>query len=504
MGPRVRLGSIAALILAAGLLAASGSFTASAATPTGQRLKTLAAAANVLIGYASMNNFDTASDSAVYQQTARDEFNILTPENALKWDATEPQQNTFTFGAGDTHINFAIANNMVAHGHVLVWHQQLPGWITGRSWTSAELTSVMNNHIDKVMAHYVGKISVWDVVNEAFNDDGTLRSSIWQTTIGQSVPGSGYIEQAFRRARAADPGAVLVYNDFNIEPMNAKSDAVFRMVQDFKARGVPIDGVGLQMHLTNGGIGTTSLRSNMQRFANLGVSIYITEFDVRLPTPASATDLNTTQPTIYRNVVNECLLQPACKSIQTWGFTDAHSWVPGTFSNQGAALEFDEAYNAKPAYFAIQDRLAQGRGSGGTPTATPTRTATPAVATSTPTRTATPAAAGTCQATYTIVNQWNNTPTSGGFQVNLSIRNTGSAAITNWDLAFAFPNGQTIAGLWNAAFTQTGANVRVSANQSWNSTIAPGATMNSVGFTGNWSGTNTRPTSFTVNGTPCS
>src|SRR6185503_14393185 len=117
------------------------------------------------------------------------------------------------------------------------------------------------------------------------------------------VPGSGYIEQAFRRARAADPNAVLVYNDFNIEPMNAKSDAVFRMVSDFRARGVPIDGVGLQMHLTNGGISASSLRANMQRFANLGVNIYITELDVRLPVPASATDLNTTQPNIYRTVV---------------------------------------------------------------------------------------------------------------------------------------------------------------------------------------------------------
>jgi endo-1,4-beta-xylanase len=273
----------------------------------------------------------------------------------------------------------------------------------------------------------------------------------------------------------------------------------------------------MQMHLTSGGISTSSLRSNMQRFANLGVGIYITEMDVRLPTPASSTDLNTTQPTIYRNVVNECLLQLACRAIQIWGFTDAHSWIPGFFTNppQGAALIFDANYNAKPAYFAIQDRLAQGRGGSATstptrtPTAsvatsTPTRTPTPVLgATATPTRTATPSPGSACAVTYAIVNQWNNTPTSGGFQVNLAIRNTGTTAIDGWTLAFSFPNGQTISGLWNAAFSQSGASVTITANQSWNSTIQPGATMNSVGFTGSWSGTNGRPTAFSVRGSPC-
>jgi endo-1,4-beta-xylanase len=542
MEPAVRWRKVAAGAVAAGVLVALVLSSPADATPTGQRLRTLAAADGVLFGYASVNNFDTMADSAIYRQTAIEEFNVLTPENALKFDAVHPQQTTFTFGAADTHINFALANNMVAHGHTLVWHQQLPGWVTGRSWTSAELTAVLNTHIDTVVGHYVGKISIWDVVNEAFNDDGSLRQSLWQTTIGQAVPGSGYIEQAFRRARAADQNAVLVYNDFNIEPTNAKSDAVFRMVQDFRARGVPIDGVGFQMHLTNGGINTASLRSNMQRFANLGVSIYITELDVRLPVPVSANDLNTTQPTIYRNIVDECLLQPACKSIQTWGFTDAHSWVPGFFGNQDAALEFDANYNAKPAYFAIQSRLAQGRG--GTPTATPTatRTATPIVgatatptrtptatstatrtptpvvgatatptvaATATPTRTETatatetPGASGPCLVTYAVVNQWNVNPTSGGFQTNLSIRNNGSATINGWTLTWTFANGQTIQQLWNAAFTQSGANVSVSSNQPWNATIAPGATVGGVGFTGTWTGSNARPAAISLNGSAC-
>src|SRR4051812_44005851 len=160
IAPRVRWASVGAVGLTAIVLLALSVPAANAVTPSGQRLRTLASAANVLIGYASADNFDTMADSAPYRQTALEEFNILTPENRLKFDATEPQQNTFTFASADTHINFALANSMVAHGHTLVWHQQLPGWVTGRSWTAAELTGVMNNHIDNVVGHYLGKISI--------------------------------------------------------------------------------------------------------------------------------------------------------------------------------------------------------------------------------------------------------------------------------------------------------------------------------------------------------
>ncbi len=280
--------------------------------PSGQRLRDLAG--SLFIGYASMDNFTTAPDSAQYQETARTEFNILTPENAMKFSNIHPSQNTFNFGPADQHVAFAQANNMKVHGHTLIWHSQLPSWVSNGSWTAATLTSVMNTHIDTVVGHYKGQILAWDVVNEAFNDDGTRRASIWQTTIGQQ-----YIEMAFQRAHNADNAAKLIYNDFNIETVNSKSNAVFNMVSDFKSRGIPIDGIGFQMHLTSGGIDLASLASNMQRFANLGLDIYITEMDVRYPTPISQTDLNN-QATIYRNVLNRSRPHPAVKSFPTWGF----------------------------------------------------------------------------------------------------------------------------------------------------------------------------------------
>jgi endo-1,4-beta-xylanase len=203
--------------------------------------------------------------------------------------------------------------------------------------------TAMNNHINGVMAHFRGKITYWDVVNEAFNEDGSRRQSVFQQQLG-----NGYIETAFRTARAADPNAKLCYNDFNIEGQNAKSNAVFNMVSDFKARGVPIDCVGLQSHFIVGQL-PGDLQANMQRFANLGVDINITELDIRMPTPASSANLQT-QANNYATVVGACLAVSRCTSITTWGITDKYSWVPGTFPGQGAALLFDDSFNRKPAY----------------------------------------------------------------------------------------------------------------------------------------------------------
>jgi endo-1,4-beta-xylanase len=378
----LRLKLISLSFLAALLLSVfnAPALAAPMTVPTGERLRTLAGS-SFLIGFASRNDFWSMSDAAQYQEVARTEFNFLTPENAMKFDAVHPQENTYSFTQADQHVAFAQANGMQIHGHTLIWHNQLPQWVTNRSWTSAQLTAMMNNHIDTVMGHWVGQIAVWDVVNEAFNEDGTRRSSVWQNTLGNS-----YIEMAFRRADAADPATKLIYNDYNVETINAKSTAMYNMVVDFKNRGVPIDGVGFQMHLDNNALNYQSLADNMARFAALGVEIYITEMDVRYPEPISQANLNA-QATVYSNVLSRCKAQPMCKALQVWGITDKYSWIPDVFQGFGDALPFDDNYNAKPAYYALQ----AGLGPNNTPTPTPTRTptSTPIGPTFTPTRTPT-------------------------------------------------------------------------------------------------------------------
>jgi endo-1,4-beta-xylanase len=284
-----------------------------------------------------------------YMSTLDTQFTGVTPENEMKWDATEPSRGSFSFGDADTIVSHAQSNGMKIRGHTLVWYNQLPGWVSNIS-SGSDLLSAMKNHIAGVMGHYKDKITYWDVVNEAFNDDGSRRSDVFQNEIGNT-----YIEDAFTAAQAADPNAKLCYNDYSIEGENTKSNAVYNMVKDFKSRGVPIDCVGFQSHLIVGEV-PSDFQANLQRFANLGVDVNITELDVRMPTPASSANLQQ-QASDYTKVVQACLAISRCTSITTWGITDKYSWVPSTFSGYGAALLFDSNYNKKPAYNAVLQTL---------------------------------------------------------------------------------------------------------------------------------------------------
>ncbi len=175
------LGLVGVILLGQSLTLLTAS--AAPAGPTGQRLRTLAG--TFLIGYASADNFWTLPDASTYEATAASEFNVLTPENQLKWATVHPQQATYNFVPGDQHVQFARANAMAVHGHNLVWHQSNPAWLDGGTWTASTLTAVLNDHIDTVVGHYRGQIAMWDVVNEAFNDDGSRRSSVrWRRPVG--------------------------------------------------------------------------------------------------------------------------------------------------------------------------------------------------------------------------------------------------------------------------------------------------------------------------------
>ncbi|MFC9504468.1 non-reducing end alpha-L-arabinofuranosidase family hydrolase [Streptomyces sp. NPDC057002] len=258
------------------------------------------------------------------------EFNSVTPENEMKWDTTEPSRGSFNFGPADQIANRAQARGQRLRGHTLVWHSQLPGWVSSIRDANT-LRGVMNNHITTVMNRYKGRIHSWDVVNEAFADGGSgqLRSSVFRDVLG-----NGFLEQAFRTARTADPAAKLCYNDYNIENWNdAKTQGVYRLVRDFKARGVPIDCVGLQAHFGAGGP-PASFRTTLSNFAALGVDVQITELDI-----AQA------PPNAYANTVRACMNVARCTGITVWGIRDSDSW-----RSQENPLLFDRNGNKKPAY----------------------------------------------------------------------------------------------------------------------------------------------------------
>jgi GH35 family endo-1,4-beta-xylanase len=305
-------------------------------------------------------NPNSLAGNAAYAGTVRLHLQP-SPENALKWATIRPSQYTYDWSDSDTVANFARAAGQQIRGHALLWHQSIPGWLTGGGFTTDQARDILFHHIDTVAGRYRGEVLCWDVVNEAFNDNGTLRTSFWydQPGIGYATNGTRYIEETFKRAHLADPGAELIYNDYSAETVNSKSDALYAMAQDFLNRGVPLNGIGFQMHLTS--ISYTSLRTNLKRFNDLGLNLHITEMDVRVPVDtngvATPADLDA-QAEVYWNVLGVALGQPRFKVFQTWGFTDSDSWIPGFFPGYGAALPFDKNYQKKPAYWAIWNALA--------------------------------------------------------------------------------------------------------------------------------------------------
>jgi endo-1,4-beta-xylanase len=304
-------------------------------------ISTASAAATTLGAAAAQSGryFGTAisasklGDSA-YTTIANREFNMITAENEMKIDATEPNQNQFNFTQADQIYNWAVQNGKQVRGHTLAWHSQQPGWMQSLSGTA--LRNAMINHINGVMGHYKGKIPYWDVVNEAFNEDGSRRNSNLQQT------GNDWIEVAFQTARAADPAAKLCYNDYNIENWSyAKTQGVYRMVQDFKSRGIPIDCVGLQTHFTGGSSLPSNFQTTLSSFAALGVDVALTEVDV------TNADVNQ-----YRGLTQACMNVSRCVGITVWGVRDSDSWRSGE-----SPLLFDGSGNKKAAYNAVLDVL---------------------------------------------------------------------------------------------------------------------------------------------------
>ncbi|WP_416520513.1 endo-1,4-beta-xylanase [Streptomyces achromogenes] len=440
--PRRTAGAVTTALLAATMVTAL-SHSATAAEDT---LGSAAAAKGRYFGTAVAANH--LGESA-YAGTLDREFNAVTPENEMKWDATEPTRNTFTFGAADQIAAHAQSQGMKLRGHTLVWHSQLPSWVSGLG--ASDLRTAMNNHITQVMQHYKGKIYAWDVVNEAFQDgtSGARRSSPFQDKLG-----NGFIEEAFRTARTADPDAKLCYNDYNTDGVNAKSNAVYAMVKDFKARGVPIDCVGFQSHFNSASPVPSDYQANLQRFADLGVDVQITELDIE--------GSGTAQAGNYANVVKACLAVTRCTGITVWGITDKYSW-----RSSGTPLLFDSNYAAKPAYTAVLTTLGGtgsgdgGGGDGGNPSAA-------------------------CTVDYARTSDWND-----GYNGQVTVT-AGTAPITGWTVTLTFPSGQKVSSLWNGSPTWNG-DVATVRSTAYNGSLAAGAST-SFGFTVMKNGNSAAPT----------
>ncbi|GAB3897575.1 hypothetical protein GCM10027612_54160 [Microbispora bryophytorum subsp. camponoti] len=442
-------------VLLAGALGVLSAVTAVAVSvPADAAASTLGAAAAQSGRYFGTAISSSRLGDSNYTTIANREFNMVTAENEMKIDATEPNQGQFNFNNADRIYNWAVQNGKQVRGHTLAWHSQQPGWM--QSLSGSALRQAMINHINGVMAHYKGKIPYWDVVNEAFDDgNGGRRDSNLQRT------GNDWIEVAFRTARAADPAAKLCYNDYNIDNWTwAKTQGVYNMVKDFKSRGVPIDCVGLQGHFNSGSAYNSNYRTTLQSFAALGVDVAITELDVE---GASATT--------YANIVNDCLAVSRCVGITVWGVRDSDSW-----RSSQTPLLFDGNGNKKAAYTSVLNALnnaAPNTSPSPTPPVSPSPSPTPPVSPSP----GTSPQPGGCSATMRTVNSW-----PGGFQSEVTVT-AGSSAVNGWTLNWTWSGGQTFSSVWNGTQSVSGSSVTVR-NAPYNGSIAAGSST-TVGFTAN-------------------
>jgi len=288
--------------------------------------------------------FGAATDNGILQQGRTAEivarnFGQVTPEYSMKWNETEAAPGVFNLDNADYLVNWAEGyGNKVVRGHTLLWWRTVPDWVA--EITDAEtLTAVIETYIKTVVGHFQGKVRSWDVVNEPFNDDGTLRSTVFSDVLGEE-----YIGIAFRAARAADPDAKLYINEYNLDvAWWDKVTAVVNKVNQWIEEGIPIDGIGSQTHLVPGMAG--DIEGALETLASSSASeVAITELDIV-----------TAPPDDYATVLAACLNVPKCIGITVWGVSDKDSW-----QSENQPLLFDENYKQKPAYKAIVSMLKNG------------------------------------------------------------------------------------------------------------------------------------------------
>jgi len=370
---KVRPLATLAVVATASILAAGTSFAGATSNSDGDRfhappdsLRALAAPINLRIGTA-VTPFEL--DNAAYTQITGDQFSSVTPGNEMKWQVVEPTRGTYDWSAADRLVAFARDHGQLVRGHTLMWHNQLPSWLTqgvaNGTIGNVELRGLLQKHITDEVTHFKGKIWHWDVANEFFmdaNPSGINPNNFWVSHLG-----AGILGDAFRWARQADPKAVLFYNDYNIggeDGSNAKADAVYAWVRQQLAAGVPIDGIGDQGHLDTQFGYPTQLTSDLQRYADLHLKVAITEADVRTFVNNATEQVPTThlatfaQPYEFSKMLMACLAVRDCVSFTVWGFGDANSWIPGFFTGEGFATIYDVNLNRKPAYFDLQEDLA--------------------------------------------------------------------------------------------------------------------------------------------------
>lgn len=294
-----------------------------------------------------------------YEQVVRNQFNSATAENIMKPSYLHPSQNVFYWEEADRLAEYCATNSLRLHGHTLIWHQQLPSWMYNFEGSKTDWENLLKEHITQIVTHFKGKLASWDVVNEAFNDDGTLRNNIWKQNIGAT-----YIEKAFLYAHEADPNAQLFYNDYSIVINPVKRAAILNHFNRLKAKGIPIDGIGLQMHIFNGFPENIEISNAFDDIWKNDYLVHVSELDISM-NPLS-TNMNTAPQNELKRQAEKYLyifksydrIPDKYKfGITIWGVGDRDSWIRYYYNRDDYPLLFDDAYQPKPAFCKLISNL---------------------------------------------------------------------------------------------------------------------------------------------------
>lgn len=315
----------------------------------GKNLRQLAAARGLRIG--TSLNTDALANDPRYEELIKQQFNAVTLENEFSWKNISPDQGRYDWTKADQAIEFADRHGQQVRGSALIDPDQLPDWITNGNFTPDELIRILEEHTTEVVSHYRGWVNVWEVINGPLQGDGSLRQ-----TVGQNTLGPEYIAKVLEAAHAADPNARLYISESGIEGINPKSDALYDLVKSLLEQGVPIHGISIQSPIALGDL-SPSFEENIRRFTDLGLEVTITGLEVRMEMPVTAEKLEQ-QAAAYRRIISAALENPRVRGVSFSGGTDAHTRVPSGSTQDGAGALFDQNYQPKPAFIAVQQAMA--------------------------------------------------------------------------------------------------------------------------------------------------
>ncbi len=272
-------------------------------------------------------------------------FSALVTENMFKWSDIHPTKKLWNFSDMNMVLDFAEENKMRVRGHTFIWHQGNPNYLSSEK-NPEVLRALLEEQITTLMTQYKGRIYEYDVANEIFEEDGSFRKTFWYNAFGEEI-----YEYAFTLARKVDPKARLLLNDYNNENVGyAKSDAQYEFVKRLVEKGVPIDGIGCQLHLAEDGyFDKEKIRANIRRYADLGLKVSFTEVDIRIPLPPTEESV-ARQEQMFLDLMDLVLTEPNVDTYIFWGCTDRNSWVNSFFPGYGRPLPFDRDMNPKPAF----------------------------------------------------------------------------------------------------------------------------------------------------------